>query len=285
MLAIHKITGKLGELEKAVDEAVSGTHIPTDKKIRITCFAPIFKEFQFAFDSDPTLSGQQFHFAAIYGLIKIHAKQIEELLVPDAIMDASKQYHAVLLNFLKEHEQDFQSYRRSIDAKKYIIYNEAPFGTTYNPEHHQGFAFGAEMAHEKSESVSNAPATSFPQLEKRIFAIAYFDMYQREIEMTLTNRTRAAVASSLAVAVFAPLALPLTVGAGVAHYTGYLGREANAMKVALEGSVIRRYEISKWNTQTKALLTNTAKSKATLRLFQPSAATEGNHSKKRFGLF
>lgn len=243
----------------------------------MNCFAPLFKELLIKFDADDKRPIQALHFAAIYGLVRIHAEQIKMKLVSYQSSagyvrsfiesDASQAYYQALLDFLNKHENDFRNYLHSEEAKKYIVYTEAPEDHPHEPNHHLGFSFGTEMANENDTAISEAPAASFSQFEKRIFALAYFDMYEREVDAALLKDKAVALASNATAFIFAPVTLPLTL-AGAAYYSGYLGAKTRMMKTALEGSVLRRYEIATWRHQIKAILSRPREAQAALSVIQ-----------------
>lgn len=258
MLALNKLEGK-----------VSAARLPSDKKNLVDCFAPLFNALITRYKSAKNESTQRLHFAAIYGIVRIHSEQIREKLVcyqSNSLYlrsfietDASQDYHKALLDFLSTLENDFQQYRRSDEAAKYIVYTEAPIGSPYDPNFHLGFSFGTEMANENTEAISEARATSLEQLEKRIFAYTYFEMYELEVKSTLVTRTGASLATNLAAAIFAPITLPVTL-TGAVYYSGYLGPKTWDRKIALERSAIRRYEITAWRHEICDILSNPRKS-------------------------
>lgn len=274
MINIQNITLALGNLESLVNDA----RLPSDKKQLIDCFAPLLKELIAQFKADENQPTQGLHFAAIYGLVRIHSEQIKKRLVcyqsntlylrSFIETDASQDYHKALVDFLNKYENDFQNYRRSDEAKKYIVYTDAPIGSPYDPDFHEGFKFGPEMSNEQTWENATSKATSLAQLEKRIFAYTYFEMYEHEVKSTLMKNTGTTVVTNAAALIFAPVALPLTL-AGGAYFGGYLGKKGLDMKTALEGSAIRKYEVSHWRTQIKTMLSSPTKSKTVLEAIHP----------------
>lgn len=278
--------GEIREALKQLQKTATEARLPSDKKTHIDCFLPLFNQFYKDFNSAQERTNQQFYFAVMYGLIRIHGEHIKSKLVAYQShvgyfrsfveTDASQIYHQSLLAFLDKYEEDFQLYRRSVDAAQYIFYTEAPKGTTYESTFHEGFSFGTLMAHEKDEVRSSAQPTSFAQLAKRIYALNFFEMYEKELDEVSSKNTQAAIAINGAAILFAPLAVPaLTLAAtGVAYYKGHVGPSNHPMKEALSGSVIRNYVLNSWRTQIKGILSYPSKAEELLKKLEGGALSK-----------
>jgi len=124
---MKKIEEALDNLRATIDAklkaSVSEEMLPTDKRNLLDSFAPFFNKLHSMFKESTDNPLKQFYFAAIYGLVKIHAEQITEKLLCNQSTslylqsyfktDASQTYHTALDTFLSAHENYFQEFRRS----------------------------------------------------------------------------------------------------------------------------------------------------------------------------